>query len=263
MSSQLLANPSPSDPAAYQSSTTDESSHHDRSIQTVQEDVVLRSSPRRSTKTLSSNMNHLDRKMTQDSLLAPTIDSKQKQMKEVKFAGISDRDDENDEIETTSTSIETSIVSRFRSLILTILVFSFLFVSVIMYLMLSRNDDDDFTVEYSDAAEMIIFSLQSQLSEKIIILNALATLSLSTSQPSLSGRISDANVSSSAINVKSEILDTMISSWPCITIPNFEQNANTFKQLSNSLYLGINPIVTTDSRQRWERYVHNISSSWM
>ena len=44
------------------------------------------------------------------------------------------------------------------------------------------------------------------------------------------------------------------SGWPFVSLTSFERRAATMKELSEALYVGINPIVTDEERERWEYY---------
>jgi len=52
-------------------------------------------------------------------------------------------------------------------------------------------------------------------------------------------------------------------SWPFVTLSSFQERASTIKKLSGALYIGINPVVTPDNREKWEWYsTQSEDSKW-
>lgn len=280
LSSNLLVTVAEHDPQNDPASLTDESSVCDsRTI----EDVVPRScasSPRKSTKLPSSLKTNIKDKMNHLPFNSEMKHSNDfNQMKGVQFmeAGEANKDeaynDHDGDNETNVTSIETKNVERVRSFILTTLIFSFLLVGVVLYFKLSNDNEDDFYMEYNEAVEIINISIHSRIVEKINILNALGTLAVTQAAIMSTNTSNSSNTAANVSAFESYLVKSgddvegsdavSKSNWPRVTIPNFEQRANNFKQLSNSLYLSINPIVTIENRMLWEDYVRTESSSWM
>lgn len=259
------------DPRSSGCSTTDESSccAYDRSP--VKEDVVPRSPRKRTTKKLSKindkmSVTHLPLipDVTTNASTTTNHHDNNGEVNDVKFTGgvssamkenteTADKDDDNESI---FTSANESDVDRIRSCILTCLIMMFLFVGVIFYFIISQDNEQNFDIEYNDAANMISTAIQIQLLQKISILNDLSTIALTSAVLSQAASMMNDTSNNSTNNMYS-------SNWPYVTIPNFEQHAHKLKQLSNSLYLSLNPIVTTENRMQWESYVRSESSSWM
>jgi len=50
--------------------------------------------------------------------------------------------------------------------------------------------------------------------------------------------------------------------WPFITILVFQERAATVMKLSGAIYIGMNPLVTLENREKWENYSTGEAAQW-
>jgi hypothetical protein len=147
------------------------------------------------------------------------------------------QDDERKEQEKFSAKESKEInVSRF-------LVFGALFVaatavSLIVYMIASNGETQDFESQFNGFAEQISIAFHQIAKDKVGSLGPLRV--------AYTARARDTG-----------------AQWPFVTLTSFQQRASTAKRLSGGLQLGVFPIVEEKDRPDWESFVVTQGRSWM
>jgi hypothetical protein len=127
--------------------------------------------------------------------------------------------------------------------ILRVLVFGALFVaatavSLIVYMIASNGETQDFESQFNGFAEQISIAFHQIARDKV-------------------GSLGPLRVAYTAV-----ARDTGVQ-WPFVTLSSFQQRASTAKRLSGGLQLGVFPIVEDEDRADWESFFVKQGRSWM
>ena len=133
---------------------------------------------------------------------------------------------------------ETRLVFRLRLLVLLVLLMAAGGVCAVVFLITRRAQVDAFEIQYDGVAGKVVDSFTAILTEM--------------------AAISGLGVAASAYGIDSQ------SSWPFVTISNFQERAGNARTLSGALFVTINPLVSGEQFDPWERYVLQDSANyWM
>lgn len=139
--------------------------------------------------------------------------------------------------------METTQITRLRVIVAKALLLITLTVSIVIFHKTKKTQDEVAREQFEGAAELILESFHSLFQTK---LGAVASLAMGISL----------DYSPRGFSV--------ISQWPFVTVPNFQQRALAARKQSGAVYLHMNHRVTSDEREEWERYaVGEESAAWM
>ena len=143
---------------------------------------------------------------------------------------------------------ESKVVNKLRILVLFVLFLASVLVSVIVYLITSISQKNEFVAQYNGMATQMINTFNGIATQKISVLGSL--------------RVS---IMAYTLDQKSALNGNSSSSrnWPFITVSSFQQRAATVRTLSNSLYIGLYPVVEEIHRDEWESYSAINKNLWM
>jgi hypothetical protein len=130
---------------------------------------------------------------------------------------------------------ESTAVFRLRFLVFMAMLFAAVGVSLSVYFLTSNNEDEEYHAQYDGSASKIITSFEDINGQKLAAISSLsiAATSYARSQPN--------------------------TTWPFVTLNDFQQRAANIRKFSNSLYVRIIPVISEEDRPAWEDYsVKNI-----
>jgi hypothetical protein len=133
---------------------------------------------------------------------------------------------------------ETNAVFRLRLLVFLVMMFAAAAVSVTVYLVTSRAEQDQFETQFDGAASKMLETFQNVLEQKVPAISALAAAMIAH------------GVDHSR-------------TWPFVTLSSFQQRASTVRKLSDTLLLGICPLVSDQDRSEWEQLINTPDIDWM
>ena len=153
-------------------------------------------------------------------------------------------DGEDDTANTLKTKLaqkETLKVNRSRYIVILILAVTAIAISVVVYKISQRAQNEQFQSQYDGAAAKIMDSFQS-IPTKFGILNTIS-------------------IGATILNNVARNANT--SSWPFIAIPAYEHRASLVLELATSLSISIHPYITEQNREKWEQYSVGPDNAWM
>jgi class 3 adenylate cyclase len=125
---------------------------------------------------------------------------------------------------------ETKAVSWLRVTVFGVLVIGAIVVSVVSYFFLSDNEQDDFETAYYDQATRVVDAV------------------LSISQRRM------ATLQSFVMTLTSHALFSNSSTWPEVTLPDYERQAMATAQLASAMSIATLPLVKGERRFSWDAY---------
>lgn len=144
----------------------------------------------------------------------------------------------NDAVKEQLAHQETRAVIRLRVLVFLILFCAAAAVSVVVYVITKKAEEDEFNTQWNGSAEKIVEAFQGIVKQKI-------------------GAISSVGVANIAHGVDHN------RTWPFVTLSSFQQRSSTARKLSDALFICMNPFVHETERAEWEKYVVSSDSYWM
>jgi hypothetical protein len=133
---------------------------------------------------------------------------------------------------------ESVAVDRLRLLVFVVILIAAVSISLTVYMITRDGENKEFESQFNGMAEQLTTTFNGIASQKIGVLGGLR------------------------VSFISHAIDHN-NTWPFVTLPNFQQRAATAKRMSNSIYLGIHPIVDDSERDDWEKYVAQEGFQWM
>jgi hypothetical protein len=130
---------------------------------------------------------------------------------------------------------ESIAVFRLRFLVFLAILFAAVGVSLAVYFLTANNENEEYHAQYDGSASKIFTSLEEIDGKKLAAINSLsiAATSYARSQPN--------------------------TTWPFVTLNDFQQRAANIREFSNVLYVRIIPVISEEDRPAWEDYsVKNI-----
>jgi hypothetical protein len=130
---------------------------------------------------------------------------------------------------------ESTAVFRLRFLVFMAMLFAAVGVSLAVYFVTANNENEEYHAQYDGSASKIITSFEEIAGKKLAAISSLsvAATSYARSQPN--------------------------TTWPFVTLNDFQQRAANIREFSNSLYVRIIPVISEEDRPAWEDYsVKNI-----
>jgi class 3 adenylate cyclase len=135
-----------------------------------------------------------------------------------------DSDETNKIVESESTAI-----FRFRLLAFLVMLFAAVGVSLTLYFLTADSENDEYHVQYDESVIKVITAFE-EAGQKLAAISSLsvAATSYARSQP--------------------------YTAWPFVTLNDFQQRAANIRELSNTLFLSIIPVISEEDRPAWEDY---------
>ena len=145
---------------------------------------------------------------------------------------------------------ETQAVFGVRFLIFVMLLLAALAVSIIVYLVTSRAEQQEYETQYEGAYKKVMSSFADIVKIK---LGGISTLGVAIM----------AHGDTMAAAAETEGIVTTTGGFPFVTLPKFQQRASAIRSQSGALYLHVNPMVTTEQRSDWINYASSKDNKWM
>jgi hypothetical protein len=138
---------------------------------------------------------------------------------------VTDSDGTNDIVKNESTA-----VFRLRFLVSLAMLFAAVGVSLALYFLTANSEDEEYYAQYDGSASMIITSFEEIAGQKLAAIGSLsvAATSYARNQPS--------------------------TSWPFVTLNDFQERAANIRDFSKNLYIRIIPVISEGDRLAWEDY---------
>lgn len=133
---------------------------------------------------------------------------------------------------------QTQAVFRLRLMVFFVLFLAAICVSVIIYMVTSKGESDEYETQYESIAEKLQNSFLDIADTKFGV------------------------VSSLGVAVIAHGIDHK-RTWPFVTLSSFQQRASTARRQSKALYVTINPLVNTSQREEWEHFAVSEDAKWM
>lgn len=146
---------------------------------------------------------------------------------------------------------ETTKVDISRAMVLCILVLAATAISIVVYYISKHAESEQVETQYEGVASKVLDSFET-ITYRIGIINSIGVAATGHGMGQFEGPELDSNSSS-----------TQNSSWPFVTLPSFEHESAVVRSLSSALYLSIHPIVSDETRDRWEKYTVGKANTWM
>jgi hypothetical protein len=143
----------------------------------------------------------------------------------------------NDEKEQVIGKQETRFVQAMRLLVLFVLAGATAGAGYSVYWFLDSSEMDDFTEDFAADAGKVMASIGQNLDRTLTALDSFAVTAISYAK--------DTN-----------------STWPRVTIPDFEVRAAKIRALSKAVYLTNYILVDRDEREEWETYAEQ-NQGWV
>lgn len=131
---------------------------------------------------------------------------------------------------------ETRQISLQRVMVIAVLLVAAIVISLAVYFVTTKAEEDEFVAHFEGGAEKIVFSFKSIVQEKLGAIGSLclALTAAGKHTPKLDGDMSDA--------------------WPFVTMDSFHERAASARMLSNVLHMSVIPLVTEENSEAWEAY---------
>jgi hypothetical protein len=133
---------------------------------------------------------------------------------------------------------ESRSVNQLRSVVFFALLAASIVVSVIVFLITSTGEKNEFESQYDGMSNQIITTFHEIVTRNFGVLGAL-------------------RVSLMAHGIDHE------TPWPYVTLSSFSKRVASVLRLSNTLYLGVYPLVKELQRVQWNEYVQVEGKKWM
>ena len=124
---------------------------------------------------------------------------------------------------------ETNAVFRLRVMVILVLLVAAGIVSYVIYHYTSKAESQEFRAQFDGSAQKVIETFEDIVKEK---LGALTSLSVTMTSYARSHNYT----------------------WPFVTINDFQQRAAAARELSDSLYIQVVPLITDEMRSLWQNY---------
>lgn len=133
---------------------------------------------------------------------------------------------------------ETEAVFKLRLLVILVLIAAASAVSVVVYMITGKAEQDEFNTQYEGVSEKVLEAFQGIVETRLAAISSLAVAAIAHgvdhSKP-----------------------------WPFVPLSSFQQRSTTVRKLSGAFFLSINPIVSNRNRQRWEEYIVGEGGEWI
>jgi hypothetical protein len=138
---------------------------------------------------------------------------------------VADADEPTEIVKSDSTAI-----FRLRCLVFLAMLFAAVGVSLAVYFLAANLENEVYEAQYDGSASKIITAFEEIAGQKLAAIGSLsvAATSYARSQPN--------------------------TTWPFVTLNDFQQRAATIREISKSLYVSIIPVVAEEDRSAWEDY---------
>jgi hypothetical protein len=133
---------------------------------------------------------------------------------------------------------ESMVVNRLRFLVFVVILIAAVSISTTVYLITRDGESKEFETRFNGMAEQLKSTFDDIASQKIGVIGGLR------------------------ISLIAHALDHN-KTWPFVTLSSFQRRAATVTRMSNSIYLGIHPIIEDANRVEWEEYVASEGFQWM
>ena len=128
--------------------------------------------------------------------------------------------------------------------VITILVLAAASISVVVFLITSNAENEDFEIQYNAAATKILDSFES-FDKKIA---SIAAMKIALTSEGMGNR---------------QVNSSSPTNWPFVTLLDFHYRSSTAKLLAGALFIGVEPIATDENREEWEKYSAGPAKEWM
>jgi hypothetical protein len=151
--------------------------------------------------------------------------------------GASTDKDDSDEINDIYKT-QSSAIFRVRMVVFAATLLAAVGVSLAVKFIMEDTENDEYRAQYDESAFTVLTSFEEIAAQQLAAIGSLSVAATlhARSQPN--------------------------TTWPFVTLNDFQQRADDIRLLSNSLFVSIIPVVTEEQRPAWEAYSKN-NSGWM
>lgn len=139
---------------------------------------------------------------------------------------------------------ETKAVFILKLIVVLVLILSATIVGTSTFLFLSRNEDQQFQLQYKEDAYKILEAMGSSLDKTLGLLDSVAV-----------------QLDSHATSQQQQQQESS-SSWPFVTLPDFAVKLSKIFPLTDAIVVNVHPLVRNDQREAWENYAQN-NNAWV
>jgi hypothetical protein len=150
----------------------------------------------------------------------------------------SDDPSSSDSIKKQLVKKETDDIFRLRVIVVLILILAATGVSVLVFLISKKSDDEEFDAQFQGASQQLIEAFNAIKSDRISALSALGVAAIAH------------GVDHSR-------------NWPFVALSSFQRRSFTARSNSGILQVSINSLVSDNDREEWENYVVEEDSEWI
>jgi hypothetical protein len=133
---------------------------------------------------------------------------------------------------------ESKAVNRLRATVLIVLQVAMVIVCLLVLVLSVSSIDEQMISQFVGQAEQIQFAFQRIQSEKLGSIGALRVAAMA--------ECTDRNLT-----------------WPTYALSSFEKRATVARRLSETIYIGLYPVVHDTNRSDWELYAAQAGPRWM
>ena len=146
---------------------------------------------------------------------------------------------------------ETKAVFGVRFLIFIMLLLAAVAVSIIVYLITSRAEQQEYKTQYEGAYKKVMSSFADIVKIKLGGISTLGVAVMAHGDTMAEAAAAEGNPT------------TNRGGFPFVTLPKFQQRAAAIRSQSGALYLHVNPMVTVEQRADWINYASSKENNWM
>jgi hypothetical protein len=146
-------------------------------------------------------------------------------------------DEDSDEINEIYKN-ESTAVFRLRMVVFVATLLAAVGVSLAVYFIMDDTENDEYRAQYDESAFTVLTSFEDIAAQQLAAIGSLSVAATlyARSQPN--------------------------TTWPFVTLNDFQQRADDIRLLSNSLFVSIIPVISEEDRHAWEDYSLD-NSGWL
>jgi hypothetical protein len=165
------------------------------------------------------------------------IDLEDIDMESDSISEVGSDDEDSDEINEIYKN-ESTAVFRLRMVVFVATLLAAVGVSLAVYFIMDDTENDEYRAQYDESAFTVLTSFEDIAAQQLAAIGSLSVAATlyARSQPN--------------------------TTWPFVTLNDFQQRADDIRLLSNSLFVSIIPVISEEDRHAWEDYSHK-NDGWL
>jgi hypothetical protein len=159
----------------------------------------------------------------------PSIESEDSDVESDSISDDASNDEDSDEMNEIYKN-ESTAVFRLRMVVFVATLLAAVGVSLAVYFIMDDTENDEYHAQYDESAFTVLTSFEDIAAQQLAAIGSLSVAATlyARSQPN--------------------------TTWPFVTLNDFQQRADDIRLLSNSLFVSIIPVVSQEDRPAWEDY---------